>query len=400
MLHIVQYSLPQMLTGYTVRTQAIVREQRELGFDPVVVTSPRHPSDREEEVEGVFHHRCPPERRGRSAWLRDAARVRALTSRIQEIAALRGDIGLLHAHSPALCGIAALRAGRRLGLPVVYEVRGLWEVILRGRGPLLAWWPRYQMVRVAETRVCQAADAVVTISDGLRQEFVDRGVPGRSVHVIENGVDPRVFVPREVPMSWRGERSLAQGPLILYLGGLRKYEGIGLLCDAFPAVQQRHPAAQLLIVGDGEAREYVEARARASSSRIHLLPPIPHRETPDYYAAADLVAYPRLSDPATERVTPLKPLEAMAMAKAIVASDVGGLQELLCDRETARLFAAGSAAAFAEVCCELLADKGAQRQLGENARKVACTRFDWRVVVPKYREVYRAAGCDGHSGGS
>ncbi len=391
-LHIVQYSLPEVQSGYTIRTQAIVSHEKRLGMAPLVVTSPSHPSAQEQELDGVMHYRCPPEREGRSPWLRDARRVRALAARIRQIAQERGDVRLLHAHSPVLCGMAALRAGRRLRLPVVYEVRGLWEEAMRGRGRWALCWPRYCLARWMETRVCRSADAVVTISDGLRTEFVGRGVGDEQVLVIPNGVDTELFSPRQPSASWRADHGIPDGPLILYLGALRRYEGIELLLDAFPTVLRRHADSQLLIVGDGEARPTIEERLRAGGAHIHLLPPVQHLQTRDIYAAAEVVVYPRLSDRETERVTPLKPLEAMAMGKAIVASDVGGLRELLTDGETARLFAAGSASALTQACCELLADAAARVRLGQRAREVACTEFDWRGIADEYRRVYQAAG--------
>ena len=387
-LHIAQYSLPQITSGYTLRTQAILRHQRALGLDPTVVTSPRHPSSVDEEVEGIHHYRCPPERPGRSVWFRDRARVQVLAERIVEIVKSRGDVDLLHAHSPVLCGISALRAGRRLGIPVIYEVRGLWEEALRrGRASLSAGL-RYRLARLMETRVCRAADAVVVISEGLKQEFAGRGVASSRIHVVGNGTDTGSLRPRSVSSDWRAGANFPEGPVMLYLGALRDYEGVDLLLEAFPAIRDRHPSVQLVIVGSGEAREKLAAALDGTQSSIHLLPAVPPHEVPAYYAAADLVVYPRLADRETECVTPLKPLEAMAMGKAIVASDVGGLRELLEDGRTARLFAAGSSAALAEACISLLADESERQRLGGNAREVAESRFDWRRVVPRYRGVY------------
>jgi len=388
-LHVVQYSLPEMPCGYSLRTQAIVREQAARGLDPVVLTSPRHPRGPESEVGGVRHYRCAPERPGRSVWLRDRERVTRLASRIEEIAAARGDLRALHAHSPLLCGLAARRAARRLGLPMIYEVRGLWEEGLRRSG--LPARVRYRLARWMEVSLARAADAVVVISRGLKQEFVRRGVPEAKLHIVGNGVDPRVFSPRTPSPEWRARRDLSDGPVLLYLGALRAYEGVDLLLAAFPDVRRHHPQAQLLIVGDGEARGELAAQEDPAAG-IHVLPPAPHEDTPEYYAAADLVVYPRRATRAAELVTPLKPLEAMAMGKTIVASDVGGLRELLTEGETARLFPAGSAEALVRACRELLSDEAARRRLGERARQVAVEQYDWRNVVARYLEVYRAAG--------
>ncbi len=389
-LHAVQFSLPDIQSGYTLRTQAIVRSQGELGLKPVVVTSPRHPGGREEEVAGVRHYRCAAEGRTGSVWRRDYARVRALGHRIQEIAEERGDVRLVHAHSPVLCGMAALRAGRRLGIPVVYEVRGLWEEALAG-GCLIGG-VRRRLARRLEGQVCREAGSVVVISEGLREEFLGRGVSREKLHVIPNGVDTAVFRPRPSSPSWKLEQGLSDGRVILYLGALRGYEGLDLLLGAFPAIRERHPDAQLVIVGEGEAREDVAAQAERLGSQVSLLPAVPHAEVPDFYAAAEVVVYPRISVRATERVTPLKPLEAMAMGRAIVASDVGGLRELLTHGETARLFRAGSSEALSRACSGLLADEDERARLGGAAREAALARHDWKQLAQRYVDVYRSVG--------
>ncbi len=146
-------------------------------------------------------------------WLRDARRVRHLADRVVDLVQERGDVTLLHAHSPVLCGLAALRAGRELGMPVVYEVRGLWEEAMR-RGS-----PRYRLARAMETKLCREADAVVAISQGLRREFISRGVPQAKVHVVGNGVDLREFNPDLAPRDWRERCGFGAEPLGPVLGG-------------------------------------------------------------------------------------------------------------------------------------------------------------------------------------
>jgi len=395
-LHIVQFALPEISSGYTIRTAAILRVQRAMGLEPIVLTSPRHPTGPDSEVEGVLHYRSGQDPRTRVVWLRDSLRVRALARRIREIAELRRDIKVLHAHSPVLCGMASLRAGRALGLPVVYEVRGLWEESMRKRGWLSA--PRYALARMIEARVSRAADAVAGISEGLKRDFVSRGVPEGSFEVVPNGVDTTVFQPLPSDSTWRAARGLGAGPVLLYLGALRDYEGVDLLLDAVPRIHERFPSAQLFIVGDGEARDMLAQRARASGDAVRLLPPVPHSDVGPFYAAADIVVYPRRSMRATELVTPLKPLEAMAMGKAIVAADVGGIKELLSNGETARLFTAGSASSLADACIELCGNAQLREALGARARAVAVARHDWRAVVQRYLMVYQAAGVTGLGG--
>jgi len=384
-LHIVQYARPEISSGYTIRTAAVLKEQQRLGLDPIVLTSPRHPRGADAVVDGIVQYRSGPDPRTGVVWLRDTARVRALARRILEIVRQRNDVTLLHAHSPVLCGMAALRAGRKLGLPVVYEVRGLWEEAMPRRSL------RYRLARALETRVCRQAAAVVAISEGLKREFVRRGLAEARIHVIPNGVDTGAFRPTAPDRQWRAAYRLGDGPVVLYLGALREYEGVDLLLDALPPIRNRFPAVKLVVVGDGEAKQALSERIRDLGESAALLPSVPHSQVMQWYALADVVAYPRRATRATELVTPLKPLEAMAMGKPIVASDVGGLRELLSDGETALLFPAGSREALAEAITELLTNEALRLRLGQAARRTVCDQRDWRMIVPRYRAVYAAA---------
>jgi len=393
-LHVVQFSLPEVCSGYTLRTQAIVREQQALGLEPVVLTSPRHPTDQPCDVRGVRHFRCPPERTAATVWTRDVRRVRALARRIAEVAQAVGSVKVIHAHSPVLCGLAALRAARQLRLPVVYEVRGLWEEAMVQEVPRRRFGARYLLARFSESHVCRRANAVIAISEGLRSDLGGRGAPPDRITVVPNGVDTEAFAPRPESPGWRVRHGLLEGPLVLYLGAIRRYEGVEVLLDAFRLIRTRSPGAQLAVVGGGEDSGRVASLAAERGAGVAVLGSVPHDSVGEFYAAADIVAYPRLSTRATELVTPLKPLEAMAMAKAIVASDVGGLREMLTDGETACLVPPGSVAALADGLADLLDDESQRLRLGQTARSVTCERLDWRMVVKRYTDVY-ASLCAG-----
>mgnify|MGYP005841801957 CR=1 FL=1 len=391
-LHITQFSLPEITSGYTLRTHAIATGQRARGLDLVVLTSPRHPSAQEAILDGVPYLRCHPERGGESLWRRDLRRVRELAACILDIASSRGDIALVHAHSPVICGLAALRAAGRLDVPVVYEVRGMWEQAIVEHARLRSLDLRYRVARALEMRVCHRANAVVAICEGLRRHLVGRGLPASRVQLMPNGVDTGVFAPRAATAASARALGIGDGPLVLYLGAIRRYEGLEVLLDAWPSVAARVADARLVVVGEGEERARIAARVQLLSPAAMMLPPVAHGAVGDYYAAAELVVYPRLSTPATEAVTPLKPLEAMAMAKAIVASDVGGLRELLADGETARLVPPGSAPALAEACVRLLSDPEQRRRLGANARARVVGHHQWVQIVERYLDLYRSLG--------
>src|SRR5215468_4170050 len=187
-LHILDHSLP-LHSGYSFRTVAILREQRSLGWETLQVTTPRHgPSVSEvETVDGWRFHRTPPPRRffptaGPTLYVGEMA---ATARRIDELAqSFSPDV--LHAHSPVLNALPALRVGRKRGIPVVYEVRALWEDAAVDHGTTTEGSLRYRASRALETFALRSADHVTTICDGLRAEIVGRGVAPDHVTVIPN----------------------------------------------------------------------------------------------------------------------------------------------------------------------------------------------------------------------
>jgi glycosyltransferase involved in cell wall biosynthesis len=115
---------------------------------------------------------------------------------------------------------------------------------------------------------------------------------------------------------------------------------------------------------------------------------VPHDEVERYYALVDVLVYPRVSMRLTELVTPLKPLEAMAEGKIIVASDVGGHRELICDGDTGTLFRAGDVAALAAKVLEVLRRRDAWPAQRERGRRFVESERTWTRSVARYEPVY------------
>ena len=117
---------------------------------------------------------------------------------------------------------------------------------------------------------------------------------------------------------------------------------------------------------------------------------MPHNEVQAYYDLVDILVYPRLPMRLTDLVTPLKPLEAMAEGRLVVASDVGGHRELIKDGVTGRLFPAGDAAALAACVTEMLADELARRQSERLDDALSAEERNWRRAW-RYQAIYAAA---------
>ena len=392
-LHVLHTSLPY-LCGYSIRSDYILRFQRDMGYESAVVTSAQHPNREamQEEMDGVMHWRTPAYRGRPVPLLREMRLMRLLEGRIETaIAAWRPE--LIHAHSPLLVGFPALRAARRHGLPLVYEVRDLWENASVDRGKFAYNSPFYRLARDQETRLLRQADAVVTICEKLREELAPRAGRPEKVHLVGNGVDAGGFVPLAADPEARREWRLEGKRVLGYVGTFQPYEGLDTLIAALPRLLAREPKAHLLITGSGGQEPQLRAMAREMGLDAHITftGRVPHSRVKTIYALADLMVYPRLLTRTTALTTPLKPLEAMAMARPVLVSDVPAMQELVQPEVTGLTFRAGDTDHLAARCAELLTAPERCRELGMRAREWVLRERQWPMLVARYRSIYAAA---------
>lgn len=395
-LHILDHSLP-LHSGYTFRTLSILREQRALGWQTLHLTGSKQVDCNalEENYDGWHFFRTPPASGllARLPLINQLQVVQGLEKRLLEIIPrIKPDI--LHAHSPALNGLAALRVGRRLGIPVVYEVRAFWEDAAVDHGTSRAGGLRYRLTRALETYVLKKVNAVTTICEGLRSDIVARGVPADKVTVIPNAVDIEKFsINGEPDAALKTRLGLQDARVLGFLGSFYAYEGLDLLIQALPRLLARAPEIRLLLVGGGpqEAQLKQMARELNVADKIVFTGRVPHEEINRYYDLVDVLVYPRHSMRLTELVTPLKPLEAMAQGRLLAASDIGGHRELIRDGETGILFRAEDPQALADKVLDLLQHTERWPALKAAGRRFVETERNWRVSIARYPDVYAKA---------
>ncbi|HHH39986.1 MAG TPA: glycosyltransferase, exosortase A system-associated [Sedimenticola sp.] len=392
-LHILDHSIP-LHSGYTFRTRAILEQQHRLGWETAHLTSIKHtaPGPLLERVDGLNFYRTPASKglMGHLPLLNQFEVVSSLGRRLdQVIAEEKPDI--LHAHSPSLNGLAALAAGRRHGLPVVYECRAFWEDAAVDHGTSREGGLRYRLTRALETRVFRRADAVTTICEGLKGEIVSRGIGPEKVTIIPNAVDIERF-----SMAVRRDTRLADrlgltGKTVLgFIGSFYAYEGLSLLVSAMPRIVERLPDCRLLLVGGGpEAGALKRQVGQLGLEEVVLFTDrVPHDQVPAYYGLVDVLVYPRLQLRLTDLVTPLKPLEAMAQGRLVLASDVGGHRELIRDGHNGWLFPAGDREALAGRVQSLVARRPEWDEIRRNGRAFVEQERNWGKSVSRYQGVY------------
>ena len=264
-LHILDHS-PPLQSGYVFRTLAIVNQQRALGWDPVLLTSGKHyaPGPARERI-GEWEFLRTPMPNGLAArlpWLRELKIVSDLGRRIEDIIE-EVQPEILHAHSPVLNALPTIRAGRRHVVPVVYEVRSLWEDAATVNGRSSAAGLRYRASQFLETHALRRADAVTTICQGLRDEVAARGIPSEKITIIPNAVDRDAFGgPGEPDRNLAGRLGLDGKTVLAFFGSFYLYEGLHLLLHAVPLLQQRDPEIAVLLVGGGPEEAALRTLAR------------------------------------------------------------------------------------------------------------------------------------------
>lgn len=391
-LHILNHGLPTQ-DGYVYRTHGLLEGQRAHGIDTFHLTSPRHEHPAPEPIEDVegwqffrtFDQRMQP----RLPLFRELMEMRAIKARISEVVKnVRPDI--IQAHSPLLNGYPALWAARQAGIPIVYEIRAFWEDAAVNQGTMRENSARYRAIRALETNLCKRVDAITTICHGLANHLMTRGIPDDKIDIVPNAVDPGRFSGMAAPDPSLVRKFDLEGCTVLgFIGSFYTYEGLALLIDAMPALLNTNPDLRLLLIGGNQDEHLLRARVAQKDldGKVIFTGRIPHQDVLAHYSLIDLCVYPRLPMALTDLVTPLKPLEAMAAGRIVVASDVGGHKELIRDGRTGFLFKAGDLTALIDRLQDVLASEDHWPQVRANGRLMVAER-SWHAVTEAYRPLF------------
>ncbi len=399
-LHLLDHYLP-LFSGYTFRTSYILNNQKAvLGIDPIALTSVKQGESQkapQEEFDGQKIFRTPVKN---TFWhkfpvLREFLQMKALEKRILEVVKLEKP-DVLHAHSPVLNAWPAIWAGRKLGLPVVYEIRAFWEDAAVDHGSTHEGSLRYRATKAFETSACKNANAVVTICEGLRKGLLERGIDEKKLFVLPNGVDVSKFPPPALDSKLQAELGLQGKKVIGFIGSLYRYEGLKYLVEAMAKLAPHHPDLRCVIVGGGYDGEEEELKQQAQklnvSERVIVVGKVPHEKVNGYYSLIDILVYPRIRSRLLELVTPLKPLEAMSMEKVVLGSDVGGIKELIEDGQNGWLFKADNVNDLVKTIERVFANPEEMHRLEKNSRVYVEAKRSWSKLIEAHRQVYNYLG--------
>jgi PEP-CTERM/exosortase A-associated glycosyltransferase len=396
-LHILDHSLP-LHSGYTFRTQGILEEQLSRDWLPVALTSPKHemswkkPTDPLEQIGNLRFYRTGVLAEAGIPFATELKLMRSLARRMEEVARIE-EPDVLHAHSPVLNAVPALRVGRKLGIPVVYEIRAFWEDAAVDHGTYSEQSRKYKLVRSIETWTCRRATEVAVLCNGLKRDLILRGIPGEKLTVVANGINATDFHPCVADRELASSMGISGKKVVGFIGSFYRYEGLDLLISAFEKLSGTRDGLMLLLVGGGEMQGKLQSQIEELRlrDRVILTGRIPHQKIPAFYSLMDILVYPRYSMRLTELVTPLKPLEAMAMGKALIASDIGGHRELIKDGVNGLLFKPGDVPALTETLRRVLENSRLGNQLAMQARNWVLENQTWQKTTECYSSIYARA---------
>ena len=394
-LHVLYHSLPPQ-SGYAFRSHNILRAQSKRGWQVVALTAPQQEKSSfrksQETIGGFQYYRAGAVPRGVGLFGTERRLMRVLMRRIREVVKIEKP-DLLHAHSPLYNAIPALWVGREFGIPVVYEIRAFWEDAAVSHGTYGSDSPKYKLMRSLETQICHRVDQVVALCSGIKEELVKRGVPTKKIVIVPNGVDTDHFKPGLPDAEYMTHRKLTGKRIIGFIGSFYSYEGLDLLLKSMSHLVSARPDVCLLLPGGGNTETALKTEIERLGLGDAVVMPgrVPHERIPGIYALCDVLAYPRTSLRLTELTTPLKPLEAMAMGKAVVASNVGGHRELIQHGRTGLLFPAGNVSRLERVLNRLLDSQDLCQKLGRQASISVQQSRSWDKVTACYADAYAGA---------
>lgn len=393
-LFAVHNSFPYDKAGYAVRTQMIAKNLKEKGIEILVTTRAGYPWDllkhrtldkKDSNIIDDIKYLQIPDKNKQFKKDSDLKYVKVYADGLVKHAQ-ENNITILHGHSNYLNGLATIQASNQLNIPSIYEIRGLWHLTRLTLDTKYRDAGMFAYEEEMEKSVAKGADAVVTISNALRELIVSWGVEEDKIHVIPNAVDITLFQKKSPNQQLINKYGLDGKIVIGYIGSITGYEGLKELILAVDELIEEKIDIALLIVGEG--REKYNLQKLAKSKDIIFTGRVPFEEVVEYYSIFDICPFPRNDYKVCRYVPPLKILEAMVMKKAIIVSDVAPLLEIIENGENGLVCEADSVETLKESILKLYYNKNMRKELSQKAHSWVLENRTWDEISQEYIELY------------
>lgn len=280
----------------------------------------------------------------------------------------------------SLNNYSGLQLARRFNIPFVLEYNGseVWIGKSWGRG---LKFPEFaEEIEIANLK---GADLIVVVSEVMKEELVERGIPERKILVNPNGYDEELFNPELDGSEIRKKFGLEGKIVIGFIGTFGKWHGAEVLAKSAKEVVEKIPNAHFLFIGDGMTKPEAERIVRESgiSASVTFTGLISQKEAPKYLAACDILVAPHVQNPdGTEFFgSPTKLFEYMGTGKAIVASAVGQMGKIIKNEFNGLTVEPGNVASLSSAIIRLATEENFRKKLRENAFSEAREKYTWNA---------------------
>lgn len=392
-LFVLNKALPAV-NGYTIRSNEIIKRVKESGYEPIIATrlgwSPVHESYEipEKPINDVQTYYIDKSDRYLTNKTPILNYFDAYAKEIKNIIK-KDKPGIIHAASNYQNALPALQLGRSLGIKTIYEVRGMWHHTQSSKITGFQNSDRFNLQEQQEIHCCEIADEVFCISESLKVYLIEHGIDESKITVIPNGVDTVSIAPMAENDDIIRKYNLKKYHVLGFIGSITSYEGLDLVIKALKDLNDRmdlDKKFKLLIVGDGQYRNHLQSLTEKMNLQDYVVftGRVSHEEISKYYSVIDVAPFARTGDLVCRLVTPLKTYEAMAMAKKVIVSNVGALQEMVIDGDTGEIFEAENLEELKESIIKIIDNK----DIGDNAREWVGNNRDWSSIISKVLNVY------------
>lgn len=397
--YVLHNSLPYSSGGYATRGHGMALGLKEKGYEVLCITRPGYPLDipgdhvgkelaTSDSIDGVTYERIFSPLRS------DLASYNYMLAAAEKLKEyfIEKKVDIVIAASNHVTAVSAGVAAKELGLPFFYEVRGFWEITRVSREPEFEYKTQYSIQVKNETVAAKNADHVFTLTNPMREELIKRGVSKDKISLLPNSCDSTRFKPRSRDVKLALHLGIPDNvPVIGYIGSFVQYEGLDNLAQACAIILKRGIDFRLLLVGNenasgsekGPITEEILRVAKEEGLASKLIMPgrIPHEQVEEYYSLIDIAPFPRKPQPVTEMVSPMKPLEALSMEKAVVVSSVRALTEMVVSDKTGLVFEKGDIYSLADKLELLIRDNALREKLGKAGREWVQDQRTWKKTI-------------------
>jgi len=388
-LHIVYQSLPN-ISGSSIRTRDIVLSQKSIGLIPVVISSPFQNglsnNSKIDFINNIKHYRTY----NNSPGLLVKEDKTPLYKRILKVFMIFGFYyktktvikeekpDIIHAHATFFCAIVAIILGKFYKIPVCYEVRSLWEEREKKTANTFVKRLQPRIISSIETFCMRKADKVIVINERLKNDLLKRKV--KNISIVPNAVNIERI--RSQPYEFNGRLNFG------YIGSVSSIEGLDLIAKVWAKLEKSNISNQFHVYGDGNYFSNLKALVGMLGLKHFILHgEVSSERIDEAFGNVDVIVNPRLKSKISDTVTPLKPLEAMAYKKLVIASDVGGMKELITHNYNGLLFSSDSVESLENVVRGVLVN-GIDKNILERSLKYIKEEKSWIVNAELYKGIY------------